>query len=136
MYYAIHGVVHAYPHCVGFERDRSTQNEWLHTTREKGGKRSEFKARGPIWVASQRVKGSQDISNVEKDKEMGIFLPWKKLVFPDPLAPTAKVSKQKLLFLPTNTRTTHSFDLNRKDKKWYLKQLYIKKGRIVKTTKT
>jgi len=33
---AIHGVVHAYPHCVGFERDHLTQNEWLDTKQKEG----------------------------------------------------------------------------------------------------
>jgi len=42
----------------------------------------------PVSATSQRVKSGQVISTVAQ--EMAIFLPWKKFVLPDPLAPTAK----------------------------------------------
>jgi len=89
---AIHGVVHAYPHCLGSERDHSTQNKWLET-KEKGGKRVKFKGSNLVSATSERVKSGQVISAVTQ--EMAIFLPWKKLVLPDPLAPTAKKIKNE-----------------------------------------
>jgi len=55
----------------------------------KGGKTSvKFKMSNPVSATSQRVKSGQVISTVAQ--EMAIFLPWKKFVLPDPLAPTAK----------------------------------------------
>lgn len=75
MNYAIHGVVHSYPHflCSETERDHSTRNEWLDT-KETGEVRVKFKLSHPVSTNSQKE----------------IFLPWKKIVLPDPLAPTAK----------------------------------------------
>lgn len=55
----------------------------------KGGKTSvKFKMSNSVSATSQRVKSGQVISTVTQ--EMAIFLPWKKFVLPDPLAPTAK----------------------------------------------
>jgi len=42
-------------------------------------------------------------------RKNGDFLPWKKFVFPDPLAPTAKKKIEKIsLKLQTNTIQMHS----------------------------
>jgi len=68
---AIHGVVHAYPHCLGSERDHSTQNEWLET--KERGKRVKFKVSNLVSATSQRAKADQVISTVAQ--EMAIFLP-------------------------------------------------------------
>ena len=60
----------------------------------------------PVSATSQRVKSGQVISTVAQ--EMAIFLPWKKFVLPDPLAPTAqKMRKQTLLVLLRNTIKAH-----------------------------
>lgn len=67
---AIHGVAHAYPHCVSSERDHSAQNEWLDTKEKGENRNAKFNVRDPIWVSSKRVKASQDISKVAEDKEM------------------------------------------------------------------
>lgn len=87
---AIHGVVHAYPHCVGSERDHSIQNEWLDTKEKK--QKMEWQIGGEISNFSYFIKSqSQNINKVALDKETAISLPWKKFVFPDPLAPTEKI---------------------------------------------
>jgi hypothetical protein len=83
--------VPAYPHCVGFERDHSTQSEWLDT-KDKGETGVKFKMSGLVSATSQRVKAIHVISTAAQ--EMAIFLPWKKFVLPDPLAPTAKKNEQ------------------------------------------
>jgi hypothetical protein len=89
--------VPAYPHCVGFERDHSTQSEWLDT-KDNGETGVKFKMSGLVSATSQRVKAIHVISTAAQ--EMAIFLPWKKFVLPDPLAPTTKkMSKQILLML-------------------------------------